>query len=80
LYFINYKSLSKKVLSIKDEPIVLPKLSCISNAWMNILYVVWKICINGISSKDCSLSFIVNIEKVSLIIVETSMLLLIKKF
>ncbi len=56
------KSLSGKVLSIKDKSsIVLPKL------WIKgyRFFIFWKICINNISSKDCSLNFIVHTEKVS---------------
>ncbi len=66
------KSLSGKVLSIKDKsPIVFPALSCPKYFLVGKLYMVWKICIDNISSKDCSLKFIVHTGKVSLIGDET---------
>ncbi|CAI2174864.1 16799_t:CDS:2 [Funneliformis geosporum] len=59
----DFTSFSRKVLEINNglQLIILPKLPHI---WIaDGFYIIWKICINNISSKDCSLNFIIKTEK-----------------
>ncbi|CAG8489732.1 550_t:CDS:2 [Funneliformis caledonium] len=54
---VNNKSLSRKVLHVKNEPLIMVLPNLLKPYWG--FYIVWRICINDVSSKDCSLNFII---------------------
>src|SRR6266542_2886205 len=74
------KDILKAVLNITPH-IILPRLPYRYPKHFLIckLYIVWKISINEISSKDCYMKFIVYSEKVNYFTFEILILLFIKK-
>ncbi|CAI2185381.1 15118_t:CDS:2, partial [Funneliformis geosporum] len=54
---VNSKSLSRKVIHVKYEPLMMVLPNLLKPYWGS--YMVWRICIDDVSSKDCSLNFII---------------------